>query len=301
MSTGLQAQLLAIVFAFTSFTTLGQDSDELLEPSEAFAFSTEVISADQVMVNWAIAPGYYMYLDKFAFDAKPAGVGISKIDRPKGKIKNDEFFGQVGIYENEAQFQLTLSRFASDPGTLLLDAVGQGCNEPIGVCYPPIQHSVNLDLPTTVASSGNDINAVSDLQQLLAIGSGQPEFLDPDDAFILEIVADSKDQLSAHFRIAPEYYLYRDKISFVVVDGATVTRYTIPEGKTKQDPYFGEVSIYERDVTFILPITPEENAQSVELIAGYQGCADAGICYPPHQKNGFGFPDKCHQHLQHRY
>ncbi|MBT3705304.1 MAG: thiol:disulfide interchange protein, partial [Proteobacteria bacterium] len=147
----LQAQLLAIVFAFTSFTALGQDSDELLEPSEAFAFSIEVISADQVMVNWAIAPGYYMYLDKFAFDAKPAGVGISKVDRPKGKIKNDEFFGEVGIYENEAQFQLTLSRFASDPGTLLLDAVGQGCNEPIGVCYAPIRHSVDLDLPTAVA------------------------------------------------------------------------------------------------------------------------------------------------------
>ena len=55
---GLQAHLLAIVFAFTSFTALGQDSDELLEPSEAFAFSTEVISADRVMVNWIIAPGY---------------------------------------------------------------------------------------------------------------------------------------------------------------------------------------------------------------------------------------------------
>ena len=89
---GLQAHILAIFFAFTSFTALGQDSDELLESSEAFAFSTEVISADQVVVNWAIAPGYYMYLDKFAFDAKPAGVGISRIDRPKGKIKNDEFF-----------------------------------------------------------------------------------------------------------------------------------------------------------------------------------------------------------------
>ena len=281
---GLQAHILAIFFAFTSFTALGQDSDELLESSEAFAFSTEVISADQVMVNWAIAPGYYMYLDKFAFDAKPAGVGISRIDRPKGKIKNDEFFGDVEIYENEAKFQLTLSRFASDPGTLLLDTVGQGCNEPIGVCYPPIQHSVSLDLPASVASSSSEINSVSDLQQLLAIGSGQSEFLDPDDAFVLEIVADSKDQLSAHFRIAPDYYLYRDKISFVVVDGATLARYTIPEGKTKQDPYFGEVSIYETDVSFTLPITSNENAKSVELIASYQGCADAGICYPPIKK-----------------
>ena len=98
---GLQAHILAIFFAFTSFTALGQDSDELLESSEAFAFSTEVISADQVVVNWAIAPGYYMYLDKFAFDAKPAGVGISRIDRPKGKIKNDEFFGDVEIYDQD--------------------------------------------------------------------------------------------------------------------------------------------------------------------------------------------------------
>ena len=281
---GLQAHLLAIVFAFTSFTALGQDPDELLEPSEAFAFSTEVISSDRVMVNWTIAPGYYMYLDKFAFDAKPTGVGISKIDRPEGKIKNDEFFGEVEIYENEAQFQLTLSRSTSDPGTLLLDAAGQGCNEPIGVCYAPIRHSVDLDLPTAVASSDNDINSVSDLQQLLAIGSGQPEFLDPDDAFILEIIADSRDQLSAHFRVAPDYYLYRDKISFVVVEGATLAGYTMPEGKTKQDPYFGEVSIYESDVTFTLPITSGENAKSVELIASYQGCADAGICYPPIKK-----------------
>ncbi|MBT4806047.1 MAG: hypothetical protein HOH56_08925, partial [Acidiferrobacteraceae bacterium] len=42
-----------------------QESEELLEPERAFAFSAKVVSADQIAVTWQIAPGYYMYADKF--------------------------------------------------------------------------------------------------------------------------------------------------------------------------------------------------------------------------------------------
>ena len=275
------ASFLALVLFQATTPAKAQNADELLEPDQAFAFATEVIAADRVAIEWTIAPGYYMYLDKFAFEAGPAGVAIAAVDLPKGKIKKDEFFGDVEIFERSARITLALSRTPDDSGTLELKATGQGCNEPIGVCYAPIAHQISLALPTSNAVASGAINSVADLQQLLGTGSSEPEFLDADQAFSFDIEAVSSTRLQARFRVAPGYYLYRDKLNVIAASGGVLGDWVSPPGRMKQDPYFGDVEIYETDFTVDLPFSASAGATLAEMVVSYQGCADKGICYPP--------------------
>ncbi len=276
--------LCSLLIAMAVAPLSAQDSDDLLEPERAFAFSAEVISPEEIMATWQIAPGYYMYLDKFGFDADPSGVAIAQVNYPPARTKHDEFFGDVQILEHSARITIALQRSVSDSGELLLSARGQGCNEPVGVCYPPITQTVTLALPTVTPPKSNTVNSVADLQQLLGVAASGPEFLDVDDAFVLKVNADGRDMLRAQFSVAPGYYLYRNKLSFETRGGSALAEHTLPPGKRKQDPYFGEVEIFATDFDAQLPIIPETTAQEVILIANFQGCAEQGICYPPVEK-----------------
>ena len=276
--------LCSLLIAMAVAPLSAQDSDDLLEPERAFAFSAEVISPEEIMATWQIAPGYYMYLDKFGFDADPSGVAIAQVNYPPARTKHDEFFGDVQILEHSARITIALQRSVSDSGELLLSAEGQGCNEPVGVCYPPITQTVTLALPTVTPPKSNTVNSVADLQQLLGVAASGPEFLDVDDAFVLKVNADGRDMLRAQFSVAPGYYLYRNKLSFETRGGSALAEHTLPPGKRKQDPYFGEVEIFATDFDAQLPIIPETTAQEVILIANFQGCAEQGICYPPVEK-----------------
>ena len=276
--------LCSLLIAMAAAPLSAQDSDDLLEPERAFAFSAEVISPEEIMATWQIAPGYYMYLDKFGFDADPSGVAIAQVNYPPARTKHDEFFGDVQILEHSARITIALQRSVSDSGELLLSARGQGCNEPVGVCYPPITQTVTLALPAVTPPKSNTVNSVADLQQLLGVAASGPEFLDVDDAFVLKVNADGRDMLRAQFSVAPGYYLYRNKLSFETRGGSALAEHTLPPGKRKQDPYFGEVEIFATDFDAQLPIIPETTAQEVILIANFQGCAEQGICYPPVEK-----------------
>ena len=266
-------------------TPLGaQDSEDLLEPDRAFAFSTQVISPEKIAVTWDIAPGYYMYLDKFSFDSDSPGIAISDVKYPPAQTKQDEFFGDVQILEHSARIVLSLARDGSDSGALQLTAHGQGCNEPIGVCYPPIAHTVALTLPEMSAGEIGTVNSVADLQQLLGVAASGPEFLAAEEAFRLEVRSDGRDRLRAQFSVAPGYYLYRDKLRFEALSGAALVEHPLPQGVRKQDPYFGDVIIFPADFTAELPIVADADANEVTLVAHFQGCAEQGICYPPAKK-----------------
>ena len=281
------AQLVALcmLLAGTAGTTLkAQDSEDLLEPDRAFAFSTQVTSAEKIAVTWDIAPGYYMYLDKFSFDSDSPGIAISDVKYPPAQTKQDEFFGDVQILEHSARIVLSLARDGSDSGALQLTAHGQGCNEPIGVCYPPIAHTVALTLPEMSAGEIGTVNSVADLQQLLGVAASGPEFLAAEEAFRLEVRSDGRDRLRAQFSVAPGYYLYRDKLRFEALSGAALVEHPLPQGVRKQDPYFGDVIIFPADFTAELPIVADADANEVTLVAHFQGCAEQGICYPPAKK-----------------
>ena len=119
---------------------------ELLEPEKAFRFSARLIDAGQVEINYEIAPGYYMYRNKFKFDANPATVTVDAAQLPPGKVKNDEFFGDVQIYRGAQRFVLPVAGVATQPPRFTLKVVSQGCAD-IGVCYPPQEQTAELRSP----------------------------------------------------------------------------------------------------------------------------------------------------------
>ncbi|MBT7352561.1 MAG: hypothetical protein HN810_00405, partial [Acidiferrobacteraceae bacterium] len=113
---GLGQMLIGFLLVALTVHVPAQESEELLEPERAFAFSAKVVSADQIAVTWQIAPGYYMYADKFHFESDPQGVALGEIIFPPTKIKRDEFFGDVEILEGSARIMLGLERTAEDTG-----------------------------------------------------------------------------------------------------------------------------------------------------------------------------------------
>lgn len=117
-------------------------------------------------------------------------------------------------------------------------------------------------------------------------GSQQATFLPPDQAFVLQVRARDADTLQADFTIAPGYYLYRDKISFTVAEGATkITAVKLPEGELKQDPNFGATVVYHQSFQAEIKLNrSSKEAVHLALNTSYQGCSDKGLCYPSQDK-----------------
>ena len=116
---------------------------ELLEPEKAFRFSARLIDPGQLEVRYEIAPGYYMYRSKFQFGAEPASIALDASQLPPGKVKKDEFFGDVQIYRGDVRFVLPLTVADGQVSRFLLKAVSQGCAD-IGVCYPPQEQKAEI-------------------------------------------------------------------------------------------------------------------------------------------------------------
>ncbi len=117
-----------------------------------------------------------------------------------------------------------------------------------------------------------------------SIPTADPEFLSPDDAFKVSLSYPSNDQLIVTWDIEKNYYLYVGMINFSIVgtNDNNIIKVQLPKGIKKTDEFFGEVDIYKdrisADVTFAKPI------DKLELQVMYQGCAEAGLCYPPIKK-----------------
>ena len=114
----------------------------------------------------------------------------------------------------------------------------------------------------------------------------QDGFLDPEKAFVLTADMSGQDVIALHFKIADGYYMYRERFSFAFdTEQIKVAKAKFPEGKIKFDPTFNkEMELYFKDATIELSITGEQEAQtlnSVVLTVNGQGCATAGLCYPP--------------------
>ncbi|WP_444940108.1 protein-disulfide reductase DsbD family protein [Microbulbifer sp. ZKSA004] len=106
-------------------------------------------------------------------------------------------------------------------------------------------------------------------------------FLPVDEAYQQDLLFDANG-LSALFQIAPEYYLYREKLALYRVDNGEKTPIplNLPTGEVIWDDYFEkETEVYRGQLEFALDIP--ETSGSTQLELHYQGCADAGLCYPP--------------------
>lgn len=117
----------------------------------------------------------------------------------------------------------------------------------------------------------------------LAAGAAHalPEPLDPEKAYVFSARALDAKTIEAQWKIADDYYMYRDKIRFAVEPAtATLGAPTMPAGKIHDDEFFGKVETYRGTVKIAIPIEAG-GATSITLKATSQGCWDKGVCYPP--------------------
>ena len=105
------------------------------------------------------------------------------------------------------------------------------------------------------------------------------EFLPVDEAYRLSAAVEGG-RVLLRWEIADGYYLYRHQFAFKTAEGAALDA-EIPPGKGKEDEYFGHVEVYYHTLDVVLSNIP---AQPFTLAVTAQGCADAGLCYPPNTR-----------------
>jgi len=116
-------------------------------------------------------------------------------------------------------------------------------------------------------------------------GAAGPKLLPADEAFRLSARALDAKNLEIRFDVADGYYLYRDKLKFAVEPAAAGPGTpALPPGKVIEDEFFGRVSTYRGPVVIRLPLAAGQPGGTVALTVESQGCADAGVCYPPQQQ-----------------
>jgi thiol:disulfide interchange protein len=111
------------------------------------------------------------------------------------------------------------------------------------------------------------------------------ELLPVDEAFVLNARAPDSDRIEISWKIADGYYLYRHRTSVQASAGFAGGSLQLPAGKAYTDEFFGDVETYRGQLIATLPGSAVAGAGSATVQVKYQGCADAGICYPPQTRN----------------
>jgi len=257
--------------------------DELLPAEQAFSFAATMASDDRIRAVWDITDGYYLYKSKFHFATDAEGIRFGDPVLPAGKIKHDEFFGEIETYRHQLVMEIPVIREAGAAKQFELKAGSQGCAD-IGVCYPPqIQLAALSFADTETPAAGGALQALNDLGASLGFGSDD-ELLPADQAFQLDVQVSDADTLTASWLIAEGYYLYRHKFEFIAdsADSVTLLPARMPDGEAKTDEFFGDIQVYHQQAQAEIPLQRSSpQATPVTLTVKYQGCAERGVCYPP--------------------
>lgn len=132
--------------AQNSLAALSQQNNPFLPVTEAYQLSVATIDSETLDLEWQIAPGYYLYRHALKVTVgSGATATMLTADLPFGLAKTDEFFGDVEVYYNAVQAQVSLAEALSD-GEHLLRVTFQGCAD-AGLCYPPHSESFTLKMP----------------------------------------------------------------------------------------------------------------------------------------------------------
>ncbi len=119
-----------------------------------------------------------------------------------------------------------------------------------------------------------------------AAAANEPDLLEPDKAFRISARLVDAATAEVRYEIARGYYMYRDKFKFSAEPASiTLDASGLPAGQVKKDEFFGNVQVYRGTVTLRLPVTgADAAAPGFTLKVTSQGCADIGVCYPPHDQ-----------------
>ena len=251
-----------------------QAKDELLPVEEAFRYVV-TDTGEAFEIDWSIYEHAYLYKGKLAFESGTPGVVLGTPELPKGIDHEDDYFGKQEIYRDFFFVTIPYAVEGERPATADLVIKSQGCDDNIGICYPPQTWTETVKLKP----------AVSQKLQLGNLGgaNSQSDFPPVDEVFFPELFAVDGNTVELGIRIVPGFYIYKDKLTVRVLnEDAQAGRWDLPKGKMKNDEYFGEMEVYLDSFLAELAIaraTPD--AMELELEFGYQGCAEGGLCYMP--------------------
>jgi thiol:disulfide interchange protein DsbD len=119
--------------------------------------------------------------------------------------------------------------------------------------------------------------------QFAALARADDNFLDPAVAFKFN-ATEQPGEVQVTYKIADGYYMYRERFAFATRNGtATIGEPQLPAGHVKFDETFNKnVETYRHELTIHIPV--KQAAGPFDLAVTSQGCADAGICYPPMER-----------------
>ena len=262
------ARLLTACLALSAGSALLAQQEQPPPADEVFLYKARA-DAERLYLDFDIRDGYYLYRGRFGFDSGTNGIALGAARFPRGETHTDEFFGEQEIYRHQFQVAIPYRRSAAAE-TFELKLELQGCAD-FGLCYLPQEWTANVTLPPPafLGVGAIDTSATGDL-------------LPVDDAFTMNARFDKPNELTVAWQIAPGYYLYRDKLTFAATGSIELGTADLPQGVAHTDDNFGDVQIFRDYVEAKIPLArASPDAIDVELTAGFQGCKDASICYPP--------------------
>ncbi len=136
--------------------------------------------------------------------------------------------------------------------------------------------------PATPAPPGKGLGSL-----LGTVKTSGDDFLQPEQAFRFDALAGGSDRVLLNWEIADGYYLYRGRIKVTTTSAAAqLGSPEFPAGQFKTDEYFGRQEIYHHELRVAVPVARAAGgAFLLPLEVTYQGCAEAGLCYPPVTKS----------------
>ena len=137
-------------------------------------------------------------------------------------------------------------------------------------------------LPLLILTLGGSGAAQAKPWWMRGTESNDTDFLPPDVAFRVAARLDGK-VIKVRWVIADGYYLYRQKFDVKAESpDLVVSAAELPPGTTKTDPYLGTQQVFTQQVEAIVPYSRlDAGAHPIQIKVTYQGCAEAGLCYPP--------------------
>ena len=157
-------------------------------------------------------------------------------------------------------------------------------------------HVLSMALMSTSLMTGLSMTSMMSMSaQAAGLGelfgnnnAAQSKFLPVDKAFQVDSIskATSKGtQLSITFDITPGHYVYKDKLTVSFPKGISATPFSFSQSPVAiNDPTFGKVPVFTQKniiATTTLTSNNGKGAKNVPVVIGWQGCAKAGLCYPP--------------------
>lgn len=260
---------LIFLYLFGHIVTGWAASQATTQHPSPFSFNVVAVDSTHVRFTWQVAEKHYLYRDKLRIQSHAPEVNLGYVDLPIGQVRNDSVFGQVVVYQQAGYVDIPVVNTLDTDQVITFTVNYQGCPD-IGQCAP-MQY---IDVTTKMPSHSKAVNTAH---------AGKVDFLDPEVAFIFDSKINEAGELIATWKIAKDYYLYKNKIAFSTSSGNLATA-QFPKAIIKNDVAYGKTPVYYNELVVTLPWETYPDAEEISLNVTYQGCADAGLCYPPQTK-----------------